>query len=193
MIRLGLRLAVSGGREAAVRLVVLAAAVGIGVGLLLTAVSAVNAVGAQNDRYAWLDTRDQQPSADGLRQEARWPGSTIVGADSPPTTSTERPSSGSTWRPPGRRRRCRGLPRDPGPGQYYASPALSALLASTPRDELADRYPGRQIGVIGNAALAAPNSLIIVIGRTPRRWPSLRVRRGGDQHQHHPVQQLQRR
>ncbi len=56
VIRLGLRLTVSGGREAATRLVVLAAAVGIGVGLLLTAVSAVNAVGAQNDRYAWLDT-----------------------------------------------------------------------------------------------------------------------------------------
>ncbi|HJY00196.1 MAG TPA: hypothetical protein VJ351_05210, partial [Streptosporangiaceae bacterium] len=56
MIRLGLRLAVSGGREAVVRLVIVAIAVGIGVGLLLTAVSAANAVNAQNDRYAWLDT-----------------------------------------------------------------------------------------------------------------------------------------
>ena len=56
MIRLGLRLAVSGGREAVVRLVIVAAAVGIGVGLLLTVISAVNAVGVQNDRYAWLDT-----------------------------------------------------------------------------------------------------------------------------------------
>jgi hypothetical protein len=56
VIRLGLRLAVSGGREAVVRLIVLAAAVGIGVGLLLAVVAAVNAVGVQNDRYAWLDT-----------------------------------------------------------------------------------------------------------------------------------------
>ena len=56
MIRLGLRLTVSGGREAVVRLVILAGAVGIGVGLLLTVVSAVNAVGTQNGRYAWLDT-----------------------------------------------------------------------------------------------------------------------------------------
>ena len=60
MIRLGLRLAVSGGREAVVRLVIVAAAVGIGVGLLLTVVSAVNAVGVQNDRYAWLDTGRQR-------------------------------------------------------------------------------------------------------------------------------------
>ena len=56
MIRLGLRLAVSGGREAVVRLVILAVAVGLGVGLLLTALSAINAVNAQNGRHAWLYT-----------------------------------------------------------------------------------------------------------------------------------------
>jgi hypothetical protein len=39
VIRLGLRLTVSGGREAVTRLFILAAAVGIGVGLLLTAVT----------------------------------------------------------------------------------------------------------------------------------------------------------
>ena len=65
MIRLGLRLAVSGGREAVVRLVIVAIAVGIGVGLLLTAVSAVNAVNTQNDRYAWLDTGASNPSRTG--------------------------------------------------------------------------------------------------------------------------------
>jgi hypothetical protein len=58
VIRLGLRLAVSGGREAVTRLVIVAIAVGLGVGLLLTAVAAVNAVNAQNDRYAW--TRGHQ-------------------------------------------------------------------------------------------------------------------------------------
>jgi hypothetical protein len=56
VIRLGLRLAISGGREAVIRLVVLAVAVGLGVGLLLTALSGINAVNNQNDRYAWLDT-----------------------------------------------------------------------------------------------------------------------------------------
>ena len=33
-----------------------------------------------------------------------------------------------------------GIARDPAPGQYYASPALAALLSSTPADQLADRY-----------------------------------------------------
>jgi hypothetical protein len=56
VIRFGLRLTVSGGREAVIRLVVLAVAVGLGVGLLLIAISSVNAVNSQNDRHAWLDT-----------------------------------------------------------------------------------------------------------------------------------------
>ena len=45
-VGLGLRLAVSGGREAVTRLVILAVAVGLGVGLLLTAVATTNLVAA---------------------------------------------------------------------------------------------------------------------------------------------------
>ena len=56
MIPLGLRLVVSGGREAITRLVVLAVAVGLGVGLLLTAVAATNAVTTWNNRHAWFWT-----------------------------------------------------------------------------------------------------------------------------------------
>ena len=60
-----------------------------------------------------------------------------------------------------------GIPRDPGPGQYYASPALAALLRSTPANQLAGRYPGHLAGPIGDAALPSPSSLVIIIGRTP--------------------------
>jgi hypothetical protein len=35
-----------------------------------------------------------------------------------------------------------------------------------PADELADRYPGRQVGTISKRALASPDSLTIVIGHT---------------------------
>src|SRR5262249_24566727 len=59
-----------------------------------------------------------------------------------------------------------GIPALPGPGEYYASPALARLLASTPPSQLADRYPGHEIGTIGKAALASPQSLVIVVGRT---------------------------
>ena len=60
-----------------------------------------------------------------------------------------------------------GIPHLPGPGQFYASPALSRLLRATPAAELGDRFPGRQIGTIGPSALPAPDSLIIVIGHSP--------------------------
>ncbi|MGH3287756.1 MAG: FtsX-like permease family protein, partial [Streptosporangiaceae bacterium] len=162
MIRLGLRLAVSGGREAIVRLVIVAAAVGLGVGLLLTVVSAVNAVNTQNDRYAWLDT-GTSPSPGGATAAAHrdplwllftsdlFDGQAIYRAD----VAATGPASVV---PP-------GIPRDPGPGQYYISPALAALLRSAPADELADRYPGQQAGLIGEAGLPSPDSLVIVVGR----------------------------
>ena len=56
MIGLGLRLALSGGREAVTRLAVLAVAVGLGAGLLLTAVAATNAVTTWNNGHAWFYT-----------------------------------------------------------------------------------------------------------------------------------------
>jgi hypothetical protein len=104
MIGLGLRLTLNGGREAAIRLAVTAAAVALGVGMLLV---------------------------------------TLAGPGAPV--------------PP-------GISHLPGPGQFYASPALTQLLRSTPAAELGDRFPGHQIGTIGASALPAPNSLIIVIG-----------------------------
>ena len=56
MIRFGLHLTLRGGREAVVRLVVIAVAVAIGVGLLLATLSSVRAVDTQNARYAWLNS-----------------------------------------------------------------------------------------------------------------------------------------
>ena len=163
MIGLGLRLVISGGREAVTRLVVLAVAVGLGVGLLLTAVAATNAALTWNNRHAWF-----------------WTGTSSVPAG--PTTGSTAPlwwhPGGDTYDgqtisrfdvaatgpsspvPP-------GIPHDPGPGQYYASPALAALLRSTPAGQLADRYPGHLAGVIGDAGLPSPSTLVIIIGHTP--------------------------
>ena len=137
VIRLGLRLTVGGGREAVVRLVILTAAVGLGVGLLLIALSGINAVKAQNDRYAWLRPEPQEPAAPGARRHV-----TRSGGSSATTTSTEGPSirvdvaaTGPTSPVPP------GIPRDPGPGQYYASPALR-LLDSTPAMSSPTATPG---------------------------------------------------
>jgi hypothetical protein len=162
VIGLGLRLAFSGGREAVVRLVILAVAVGLGVGLLLTALSAINAVNAQNIRHAWLWTGNMQEPAghapagtDPLWWSTsgdKFAGQLVVRVDVAATGPTSPV-------PP-------GIPRDPAPGQYYASRALASLLRSSPADELAGRYPGRLAGTIGDAALPSPDSLYIIIGHT---------------------------
>ncbi len=46
---------------------------------------------------------------------------------------------------------------------------MTTLLRSEPPNELRDRYSGRQIGTVGAGALPSPNSLVIVIGHTPRQ------------------------
>ncbi len=163
MITLGLRLVLSGGREAITRLVVLAAAVGLGVGLLLTVVAATNAVTTWNNRHAWFLTGTAfVPASHAAAGTAPlwWHpiGDTF---DSQNIYRFDVAATGASSPVPP------GVPRDPGPGQYYASPALAALLRATPADQLAGRYPGHLAGVIGDAALPSPNSLVIIIGHTP--------------------------
>jgi hypothetical protein len=165
MIRFGLRLALASGRDAATRLAIIAVAVAIGVGLLLATLAGINAVNAQNARYAWLNTGTGQSTASD-RAPAWWAlrgdyydGQTIGRVDVA-ATGPDSPV------PP-------GIPRLPGPGEFYASPALATLLADTPAAELGDRFPGHQVGTIGASALPAPNSLLIVIGRTPEQVAAL--------------------
>jgi len=161
MISFGLRLTLRGGREAAVRLVVTAAAVALGVGLLLATLAAINGVNAQNLRYTWLNSAvpgasDAKPSPDplwGALDTDHFHQKSIIRVD----VAATGPRSPV---PP-------GIPRLPGPGEYYASPALGALLRTAPPAELGARYPGRQVGTIGPSALPAPNSLIVIVGHTP--------------------------
>jgi hypothetical protein len=166
VIRFAVRLSVAGGREAVVRLVIIATAVALGVGMLLTTLAGMNAVDAQNQRYGWLNTAAVPTSADAsadpmwwLLREDYYHGTSIgrvevaaLGADAPV--------------PP-------GIPRLPAPGEYYVSPALGELLRATPAAELGDRFPGHEVGTIGRAALPSPDSLLIVIGRTPTELEQL--------------------
>jgi hypothetical protein len=163
VISFGLRLAVNG-REALVRLAVIALAMALGTGLLLATLAGINAVNAQRDRYAWLaagSSPAQTVSGSAAAADAVW---WRVSADQIGNSVIDRVDLAATGPhapvPP-------GIPRLPGPGQYYASPALSLLLHGTPADQLRDRFPGRQIGTIGAAALPAPDFLLIVVGHPP--------------------------
>jgi hypothetical protein len=162
MIRLGVRLTVNGGREALVRLVVTAAAVALGVGLLLVTVAGINAVQAQNRRIAWLNTSSHnlRPSVDEATSDPLWATAQL---DEYRGSAIQRIDVAGTGPrspvPPG----IPGLPRA---GEFYASPALARLLRTTPAAELGDRYPGHQVGTVGPSALASPRSLVIIIGHS---------------------------
>ncbi len=162
MIGLGVRLVLNGGREAIIRLVILTIAVGLGVGLLLTAVAATNAAVTWNNRHAWFwtGTSSVVPRTAAAGTAPLWWHPVGDFFDGQQIERFDVAAAGA-WSPVPP-----GLPRDPAPGTYYASPALAALIHDTPASELADRYPGRLAGTIGDAALPSPDSLVIVVGRT---------------------------
>ncbi|MET7418967.1 FtsX-like permease family protein [Dactylosporangium sp. NPDC005555] len=155
MIRLGLRLTLAGGREAAVRLAVMAGAIGLGAWLLLSTLAGVNAVDGQFARLAALGA--QVHADDGplwwAERHDYFDGRSIERYDAA-VIDEKAPV------PP-------GLPRLPAPGEYFVSPALAELIAAAPPAELGDRFPGRRAGIIGDAALPSPGSLNIVVGGTP--------------------------
>ena len=168
MIRLGLRLALAGGRAVLTRLLTIALAVTFGVGMVLTTLAGLQAVQSQNARYAWLAT-----AADpGAQLPATQPGGLWFNEFTDEFRGTDllrvdlAAAGPDAAVPPG----MAALPR---PGEYLASPALVRLLEHTPPAQLADRFPGHLAGTLGRAALPAPTSLVVVVGRTPTAVRSL--------------------
>jgi hypothetical protein len=160
MLRLGLRLTLRSGREALVRLGITAAAVAVGVALLLGVLAEFHAFQASASQACWSCTTGAPvpsplPSRGELWNDSVdfYQGQTITRLD----VASLGPSAPV---PP-------GVMRLPAPGDYYASPALAALLKTVPADELGDRFPGHLAGTIGDAALNGAKDLVIYIGYTP--------------------------
>ena len=162
MFRLGLRLSLRSGREALIRLILTTVAVGVGAALLFCVLADYHAFQASNNRQCWECTQGPPSSS----KVTATPGAElwVTGADYFDGQTIERLNVAALGPhaplPP-------GVSRLPGPGQYYASPALAALLRTVPRDELADRYPGHLVGTIGDQALTGPDELVIFIGYKP--------------------------
>ena len=160
MLRLGLRLTLRSGREAFVRLAVTTAAVAVGVALLLGVLAEFHAFQAQSNQPCWACTSGDPVPATLPASGELWnnsvdfyQGQTLtrldvaaLGADAPVLP---------------------GISKLPVAGQFYASPALAALLRTVPADELGDRFPGTMIGTIGQAGLTGPGQLAVYIGSTP--------------------------
>ncbi len=149
----------------------MALALAVGVAMLLATLATINALGKENTRGAWLATSPQGPRArpNAGRQVTSEASSTkvrplwwFVSSDQFENQLIVRvdvASSGArSLVPP-------GIPRLPGPGQFYASPALATLLRTTPANELGDRFGGTEVGTIGPSALPSPADLVIIIGQ----------------------------
>ena len=166
MFRLGLRLTLRSGREALVRLLVTAAAVAVGVAIMLCVLADFHAFVTTDNRPFWEGT---QPMASGQRSVANvelWNYSDEVFKGQ----TIERLDVAALGRrapvPP-------GISKLPVAGQYYASPALAALIRSTPRDELGARFPGSMAGTIGHAALTGPTEFVVYVGEPASRLAGL--------------------
>ena len=168
MYRLGLRLTLRSGREPLVRLLVTAAAVAVGVAIMLAVLADFHAFRVTSYRPSWESTTGQAVSA-GYASAAHselwnysndiYRGPTIERLD----IAALGPGSPV---PP-------GISRLPSAGQYYASPALAALIRSAPANQLGNRFRGKLAGTIGQQALTGPGELVIYIGYPPSKLAGL--------------------
>jgi hypothetical protein len=160
MFRLGLQLTLRSGREALVRLLITAAAVAVGVALLLGVLAEFHAYQADANKQCWSCTQGASVPTTLPAHGELWnnsvdfyQGQTINRLDVAALGPNAPVPPGITQLPPA--------------GDYYASPALTALLKTVPADQLGARFPGKMIGTIGQAALNGPGDLAIYIGHTP--------------------------
>ncbi|HYB48146.1 MAG TPA: FtsX-like permease family protein [Streptosporangiaceae bacterium] len=160
MLSLGLRLTLRSGREALVRLVITAAAVAVGVALLLGVLAEFHAFQANANQPCWSCTTGASVPSPLPSHGELWNDSVDFYQGQTITRLDVAPLGADAPVPP-------GITRLPAPGEYYASPALAALLKTVPADELGDRFPGHLAGTIGDAALNGANDLVIYIGYTP--------------------------
>jgi hypothetical protein len=161
MFRLGLRVVMRTGKESLARLVLIAAAVAIGVALMLVVLADFNAFQTANDKRCWECTT----------------GAALVSGKFKPAANAELWNYTEDYFEGEPIKKLQvaalgphapvvpGIARLPRAGSYFASPALARLLTSVPRAELGARYPGTLAGLIGPAALSGPDDLVIIIGR----------------------------
>jgi hypothetical protein len=157
-VLLGLRVALAGGRESRVRFGLTVLGTALGTLLILLTLIVMPALQGRIDRYAWHRTDADSPATATdpllwLPVTERYDGRSLVRFQVA-ALGEEAPV------PP-------GMARLPEPGEVFVSPALAELLGSVPENELAQRFPGEVVDLIGADGLVSPDELVAVIGRTP--------------------------
>ncbi|MEU6239876.1 FtsX-like permease family protein [Streptomyces sp. NPDC047024] len=155
---MGVRFAVTGGREGWVRTALTAVGVGIGVALLLLTTSIPRMLDARSERaQARQDlvfSPEERPKAD----------NTVVVAATD-TWWRDKNVRGRLLEPEGPRAPLPpGLSRFPAKGEMVVSPALRELLASPATRLLRERLPYKIVGTIGESGLIGPRELAYYAG-----------------------------
>lgn len=166
MIPLGIRLSLKGGKEALLRLLGIAGGVMIGVALLLFMLSGLQLLNGTLDQPCWRCTGQLYSSLKGnaTTDPLHWnKAETVFDAKTIEIYNVAKTGPNTPTIP--------GVDKIPGPGEYYASPALAKLLEKTPDDQLDDRFPEKLAGQIGRAGLNYPRDLIAVVGHAPEEMP----------------------
>ncbi|MEV5242336.1 ABC transporter permease [Streptomyces cinnamoneus] len=156
-LAIGMRFAVTGGREGWLRTVLTAVGVGIGVALLLFMTAVPEALDARGRRAAARGDHgrvlaDKASSATLLYREAH-------------TEFRDRRGVGVLLRPEGPQAPVPpGVSALPRPGEMVVSPALAELLGSGEGTLLRERLPGRIVGTVGEQGLVGPDELVYYAG-----------------------------
>ena len=164
MTRLGLRLTLRSGNEALLRLVLTAAAVAIGVTVLLAVFADYHAYQVTSNRACWECTQGALGPSSPARSELWNYSENIYNGQFIEELDVAALGPKAPVVP--------GLSRLPSAGQYYASPALSNLIRSVPEISWAT-VPGRPGRTIGYQALSGPTELVVFIGYTPAKLAAL--------------------
>ncbi|MFK3984222.1 FtsX-like permease family protein [Micromonospora sp. NPDC050397] len=167
---LGARLVFAGGREGLLRTTLAAVGVGLGVALLLVAVSIPTMLGATSGRG---DAREEQSYGVEL---AAGRGTLLV---APADTSFGKHSIwGRILRPEGPDAPLPpGLGRLPAPGEIVVSPALTELLAAPEGALLRPRFAYPVVGLIGDRGLTGPGEYAFYLGSDQLTGDQSRVTR----------------
>ncbi|MGI6871344.1 FtsX-like permease family protein [Amycolatopsis sp. 3B14] len=64
-----------------------------------------------------------------------------------------------------------GVPKFPAPGEVLVSPELFQAMNRLPASQLADRFPGKVVGTLGEDALRFPDQLVALVGHSPETMP----------------------
>lgn len=174
-LALGMRFAVSGGREGWTRTALTAVGVGLGVALLLAAAAVPQLLDSRENREAARAT----PNATSQAVDKGITNTTFLWAEASteyrgaPVGGRLLRAEGADAPPPP------GVAKIPGPGEMVVSPALRELLASSEGALLAQRLDDRIVGTIGDAGLVDPGELRFYAGSSTLTVDGVGIRSPG--------------